>query len=134
MPNVRVCIDVEDLEVAIRFYTEALGLKVARRMGAGVAELAGAGVPLDLLEKKSGSQAFNGSSQARSYARHWTPVHLDFVVDDIEATVRRVRALGGTLEGDIADRTFGKLALMADPFGHGLCVLEFRGRGYDEPG
>jgi lactoylglutathione lyase len=21
---------------------------------------------------------------------------------------------------------------LADPFGHGLCLIEFRGRGYDE--
>jgi len=24
------------------------------------------------------------------------------------------------------------IALMADPFGHGFCLIEFRGRGYDE--
>ena len=27
---------------------------------------------------------------------------------------------------------YGKLALMADPFGNGFCLLEFTGRGYDE--
>ena len=27
---------------------------------------------------------------------------------------------------------WGKLALFADPFGHGFCLIEFLGRGYDE--
>jgi hypothetical protein len=27
---------------------------------------------------------------------------------------------------------WGKLALMADPFGHGFCFVQFVGRGYDE--
>lgn len=27
---------------------------------------------------------------------------------------------------------WGKLALMADPFGHGFCFLQFLGSGYDE--
>ncbi len=25
-----------------------------------------------------------------------------------------------------------RLAILADPFGNGFCLLEFRGRGYDE--
>ena len=27
---------------------------------------------------------------------------------------------------------WGKLALMADPFGHGFCLVQFLNRGYDE--
>jgi hypothetical protein len=27
---------------------------------------------------------------------------------------------------------WGHLAMMSDPFGHGFCVLQFSGNGYDE--
>jgi hypothetical protein len=27
---------------------------------------------------------------------------------------------------------YGRLALLHDPFGHGLCLLPFEGKGYDE--
>jgi len=36
------------------------------------------------------------------------------------------------LEKPAASHAYGKLALMADPFGHGFCFIQFVGRGYDE--
>jgi predicted enzyme related to lactoylglutathione lyase len=59
-------------------------------------------------------------------------VHLDWVVTDLEAAVRRATAAGATLDQDIQRRKWGRLATLADPFGNGLCLLELRGRGYDE--
>jgi len=59
-------------------------------------------------------------------------VHLDFVVADVEAAAARAVAAGATLERPIQDAPWGRMANLADPFGHGLCLLEFRGRGYDE--
>jgi predicted enzyme related to lactoylglutathione lyase len=59
-------------------------------------------------------------------------VHLDFVVEDIDAAVRRAVAAGATLERDVSTHAYGRLALMADPFGNGFCLLQFTGRGYDE--
>jgi len=72
------------------------------------------------------------TSQRRSYRRHWTPVHLDFIVDEIEPAVERAKVAGARLEQPIATHKWGKLALMADPFGHGFCFVQFLSRGYDE--
>jgi len=36
------------------------------------------------------------------------------------------------VEQAITTHKWGKLALMADPFGHGFCFVQFVGRGYDE--
>lgn len=127
-----VNIDVDDLERATRFYTQAFGLKVTRRFGSGGVELTGGSVPVYLLTKEAGSHASCDSGQVRNYARHWTPVHLDFVVEDIEVAVQRARAAGATLEQPVRTSNWGKLALMADPFGHGFCLVQFVGRGYDE--
>jgi predicted enzyme related to lactoylglutathione lyase len=131
MITMRVCIDVPDLDRAIAFFTAALGLTVRRRNGAEFAELAGAPCPIDLLTNPPGSSPLPGRSADRDYGRHWTPVHLDFVVTDLEAAVARAEAAGAKLERPIVSRSWGRMANLADPFGHGLCLLELSERGYD---
>jgi hypothetical protein len=75
-----VNLDVDNLEKAARFYGSAFGLKVRRRFGAFGVEMLGSSVPIYLLVKSPGTPASDTTSQRRSYQRHWTPVHLDFVV------------------------------------------------------
>jgi predicted enzyme related to lactoylglutathione lyase len=127
-----VNIDVDDLDRAIDFYYSACGLQVGRRFGASAVELVGSSAPIYLLAKAAGTPAAERLAQRRDYARHWTPVHLDFAVDDIEHAVQKAVAAGARLEAPIATNAWGRLALMADPFGHGFCFVEFVGRGYDE--
>ena len=126
-----VNIDVDDLEKAIRFYCEGLNLRVGRRFEGSV-ELIGLASPLYLLSNAAGTRASPKCDDKRRYARHWTPVHLDFVVQDIDAAVARAKEAGATLEQPVQDHPYGRLAVLADPFGNGFCLLEFTGRGYDE--
>lgn len=130
--NLLVNIDVNDLEEAVRFYTAAAGLKVGRRFGTAGVELLGSDAPIYLLLKAAGTAPSETTAQRRMYERHWTPVHLDFVVEDIDKAVEGASAAGARLEKPISTSRWGKLALMADPFGHGLCFVQFVGRGYDE--
>jgi predicted enzyme related to lactoylglutathione lyase len=125
-------IDVSDLSQAIDFYCGAFDLKIGRRFGRSGVELLGASSAIYLLEKPAGSAATATSPQRRDYTRHWTPVHLDFVVPDIDAALHRAVAAGARLEGDIRTDAWGRLAVLADPFGHGFCLIEFLNRGYDE--
>lgn len=127
-----VNIDVDDLDAAVDFYQSAFDLSVGRRFGTFGVEMLGATSNIYLLAKPADTPASVSTSQRRSYTRHWTPVHLDFVVEDIEIAVERAQAAGGTLEQDIMTRDWGRMALMADPFGHGFCLLQFLARGYDE--
>jgi predicted enzyme related to lactoylglutathione lyase len=129
--QVLVNIDVPDLERAIRFYSDALGLTLARRLGATGAELVGASSNIYLLEKPLGSLPFPGAPSPRSYLRHWTPVHVDFVCGDIQAAVARAQAAGASLENPIAAYAWGSIAVLADPFGNGFCLVEFTAPGYD---
>ena len=124
-------IDLDDLAKGIAFYTTALGLRVGRRFAFGV-ELLGASSPIYLLAKDEGTQASPMSTDLRRYRRHWTPVHLDVVVDDVGEAVGRALEAGATLEGDIRLEAWGQIASMADPFGNGICFLQFLDRGYDE--
>lgn len=126
-----VNIDVDDLAKGIAFYEKALGLRVGRRFEFGV-ELLGASSPIYLLVKGEGTQASPMSADLRRYGRHWTPVHLDVVVDDVGGAVGRALEAGATLEGDVRAFNWGQIATMADPFGNGICFLQFLNRGYDE--
>lgn len=132
MLELLVNIDVDDLPRAIDFYTRAFDLEIGRRFGADAVELLGASSPIYLLVKTAGSRPVPTSSEVRSYARHWTPVHLDIVVRDVDVAVARAVSAGAGLEGGVQTHGWGRLALLADPFGNGFCLVEFLGRGYDE--
>ena len=126
-----VNIDVDDLARAERFYVEAFGLRPGRRFGDGGLELLGASSPIYLLAKPAGSRATPASAALRDYARHWTPVHIDVVVPDLEAALARALAAGATLERGPDAHAWGRIAGLADPFGHGVCLVQFSERGYD---
>jgi 6,7-dimethyl-8-ribityllumazine synthase len=124
--EILVNVDVPDLEAAIDFYERATDLRLRRRLFEGtVAELAGASVPVVLLEKAPGSAATPVATARRDYARHWTPVHLDLVVPDVEAAARRAVAAGARLEGPIEAFDWGRQACLSDPFGNGFCFLQW---------
>jgi predicted enzyme related to lactoylglutathione lyase len=130
--QVLVNIDVDDLERAIEFYGDALGLRLGRRLfGSSVAEMLGASSTIYLVVKPIGSVTSPQASSVRDYRRHWTPVHLDFEVEDISAAVERAVAAGARIEGELQSFSWGRQATLSDPFGHGFCVLQFSSRGYD---
>jgi lactoylglutathione lyase len=125
-----VNIDVPDLEAATRFYVDAFGFTVGRRMGPIFRELLGAPIPVYLLVKAAGTEPFPSAPARRSVDRHWTPVHLDIAVSDLEASVARARAAGARTESDITNHKWGRMCLLADPFGNGICLLDLT-PGYD---
>jgi predicted enzyme related to lactoylglutathione lyase len=132
MPRILLNLDVDDIDRAVAFYTEAFELRVGRRFDSAFIELLGAEVPIYLLLKSTGSEPFEGAQRTRDYTRHWTPLHLDFVVADLDAALTRALAAGAVLESAPSQHAYGRLALLHDPFGHGFCLLQFEGKGYDE--
>jgi hypothetical protein len=46
--------------------------------------------------------------------------------------VARATNAGARLEGEVRTHKWGRIAVMSDPFGHGFCLIQFLGRGYDE--
>jgi predicted enzyme related to lactoylglutathione lyase len=122
-------IDVPDVERATRFYTAAFDLSVGRRFGSDFVELLGWPAPVYLLQKQAGTTG--AGSDPRRYERHWTPLHIDVVVDDVDAALGRALRAGAILEAPARDAPYGRIAMLADPFGHGFCLLAFSGKGYD---
>src|SRR3712207_2165259 len=98
MSSVIVNIDVPDLTAGVTFYTKAFGLKTGRRLGDEAVELTGFPTPVYLLERKEGSLPFKGAKQGRDYGRHWSPVHLDIVVDSLDTAISQAKAAGAKLE------------------------------------
>jgi predicted enzyme related to lactoylglutathione lyase len=126
-------IDVPNLQQAIRFYKAGLGLRLSRTLFAGtVAEMIGARSRIYLLRKPPGTAATPDAAHTRTYERHWTPVHLDFVVAEIGPAIERAQRAGAKLENGPRSFVWGAVATLSDPFGHGLCLVQWLARGYDE--
>jgi predicted enzyme related to lactoylglutathione lyase len=124
-------IEVAEIDRGIEFYCNGLGLTLKRRLSPRWVELEGANLPIFLLGNRPPIADLGSAKVPRSYERHWTPVHLDFIVPDLDLTVARLSALGGSLDRGIKDREYGRIANMADPFGNGFDLIEFSGPGYD---
>lgn len=127
-----VNIDVPELAPAIAFYSTALGLKLNRVLDEDVAELTGASSVIYLLMNETGSVPASSVTEERQYSRHWTPVHIDFVVEDISAAANRAINAGASRESECIEWKGSKCITFSDPFGHGFCLIEFAKETYRE--
>jgi catechol 2,3-dioxygenase-like lactoylglutathione lyase family enzyme len=116
-------IRVRDLERARRFFTEGLGL-VAGRTG----RMAAGGVWLELTDPDSHAiLELNFYPDQPPYREGDELDHLGFRVDDLDATIRRLTALGARVrippfpEGDT------RLAFLSDPDGVWIELAETHG-------
>ena len=130
MIEVHAYIEVTKLDRGIEFYCDGLGLRLKRRLNPSWVELEDANLPVFLLGNLPSVAELGSTKVSRDHHRHWTPVHLDFIVPDLDGAVSRLRALGATLDRDIQIEDYGRMANMSDPFGNGFDLIEFSGSGY----
>ena len=125
--KLEICIDVDDVTRAVEFYGLGLGFEVVKHEA-------------DWARLELGEQTFwimkipAGPSGriTRDYARHWTPVHLDLVVDDVHEAVARAVAAGGRLDGEIRRQaepggSASDVANLSDPAGNGVDLIQRHG-------
>lgn len=122
MVSVSVSIDVPNLEQGINFYSATLGFAKVAEPYPGVIVLRAGDMSICLLEKPPGSKPSPNTADIRGYHRHWTPVHLDFHVDDLGEAIDRAVAAGAVVEQKF-DTPNGAAAFCSDPFGHGFCLI-----------
>jgi predicted enzyme related to lactoylglutathione lyase len=132
MKRIIINVDVPELAPAVAFYTAALGLTHTRTLDDDVAELTGACATLYLLRKAAGTTAVESPPVVRDFARHWTPVHFDLVVDDVDAAAARALAAGARRETGHVDWKGSRCVSFGDPFGHGFCFIQFERGTYDD--
>ncbi len=132
MESLIINIDVPDLTKGVALYCAGLGFTRARSLfGGSVVELRSAAGAIFLIEQPAGSLPIPTMPIQRDYAPHWTPVHLDLPVTNLDVAVAKATAAGATNSGPVTSQIFGQLAPMRDPFGHGFCLIEFNSDAYD---
>jgi catechol 2,3-dioxygenase-like lactoylglutathione lyase family enzyme len=123
MANVSVRYIVNDVDSAIAFYTGHLGFTVEMRPAPGFARLARGALRL-LLNTPTGP---GGAAQPMPDGRApqpggWNRIQLE--VNDIAATVERLRADGCRFRSDVITGQGGKQILLDDPSGNPIELFE----------
>ncbi len=119
-----ISLDVPDLEQGISFYNTTFGFSELSRPLPVMALIEKDQQRILLLQKPEGSRPYQDAEATRIYTRHWTPIHLDFHSDDFDGCLARAQQMGAICE--IVHEVPGRprAAFMADPFGHGFCLIE----------
>jgi catechol 2,3-dioxygenase-like lactoylglutathione lyase family enzyme len=104
-----------DMDRAIGFYRETLGLRVLSRHEDKWAELDAGPIRLALHGTRDGAPASTGGAAAA------------FRVDDLDATAAALRDRGVEFvhQGEVED--YGRFALFTDPDGNVLSLIEYSG-------
>jgi predicted enzyme related to lactoylglutathione lyase len=122
-PTVHLSIDVPILDAGIRFYASVFGFREKARPFPTMAILDANNVTVCMHEKPAGTKSSPRGSDARRYERHWTPVHIDVHVADLDAVLDKIRAEGGLIETEFRNQGPKPVAFCSDPFGNGFCVI-----------
>lgn len=127
-PSVHLSIDVPNLEAGLRFYGNVFGFREKARPFPTMAILDANNLTVCMHEKSAGTKSSPNGSDVRRYERHWTPVHVDVHVEDIDAALEKIRAEGGLIETEFRTQGPKPVAFCSDPFGNGFCVIGERAR------
>jgi predicted enzyme related to lactoylglutathione lyase len=122
-PSVHLSIDVPNLEAGLRFYGNVFGFREKARPFPTMAILDANNLTVCMHEKAAGTKSSPGGSDVRRYERHWTPVHVDVHVEDLDAALEKLRAEGGLVETEFRTEGPMPVAFCSDPFGNGFCVI-----------
>src|SRR6185312_8175082 len=123
MPTVWVRYIVSDVDAAIPFYTNYLGFKVDMHPAPGFAALSRGELQLLLHTPKGGG----GAGQAMPDGRvpvpgGWNRIQLR--VDDLPATIDKMRKAGLHFRNDLVNGNGGKQILLEDPSGNPVELFE----------
>jgi catechol 2,3-dioxygenase-like lactoylglutathione lyase family enzyme len=112
---------VDDVDVAIAFYTGHLGFSVRSDAAPAFADVVRGNLRLLLSGPKSsaGRAMPNGRVPAPG---GWNRIHL--IVEDVAAEVERLRAAGLAFRSDIVTGPGGQQIVLDDPFGNPIELFQ----------
>jgi catechol 2,3-dioxygenase-like lactoylglutathione lyase family enzyme len=116
---------VDDVDQAIAFYRDDLGFQLDMHPAPSFAALSRDGVPLYLSSPGpgGGGQSVDGVAPSPG---GWNRIQL--VVDDLPATIARLKAAGRRFRGDLIVGVGGDQALLQDPSGNLVELFQPKGR------
>jgi predicted enzyme related to lactoylglutathione lyase len=122
MSKVNVRYIVNDVDAAILFYTDMLDFKVEMHPASGFASLSRGDLQL-LLNRPGAGGAGRAMGDGQSPAPGgWNRIQIE--VEDIEATVNRLKNSGGRFRNDIVTGNGGKQILIEDPSGNPIELFQ----------
>jgi predicted enzyme related to lactoylglutathione lyase len=110
-----VCLYVSDFDRAIAFYRDGLGLDVTYEED-GFAQFNTEGAILTVER--------GGEKSERPKDYHKNGILLQFEVEDLEKTVGTLKSRNVKFTQDITEMEFGHVAMIVDPDGNQLMLLE----------
>jgi predicted enzyme related to lactoylglutathione lyase len=113
---------VSDVDRVIPFYTDMLGFKLDMHPAPGFASLSRGN--LQLLLNRPGA---GGAGQAMSDGQLPTPGgwnRIQIEVEDLEATVKKLKGAGGRFRNEIVTGNGGKQVLIEDPSGNPIELFQ----------
>ena len=113
MVNVRYMVD--DVGVALDFYTQHLGFEVRSNAAPAFADITRGNLRL-LLSGPASSAGRAMPDGAKPGPGGWNRIHL--IVDDIESEVARLREAGVSFRNEIVNGPGGSQILLEDPSGN----------------
>jgi predicted enzyme related to lactoylglutathione lyase len=114
---------VPSLAQGLAFYERVFGFVETARPFPTMAILDANNVTVCMHEKAAGSKPSPSGADVRRYERHWTPVHLDLHVADLDDALGRLREAGGAVEAEFRSHGPKPVAFCCDPFGNGFCII-----------
>jgi catechol 2,3-dioxygenase-like lactoylglutathione lyase family enzyme len=122
MSKVSVRYIVSDVDAAIPFYTDMLGFKVQMHPAPGFASLSRG--DLQLLLNRPGA---GGAGQATGGGQipapgGWNRIQIE--VEDLEATVEKLKSTGSRFRNEIVTGNGGKQILIEDPSGNPIELFQ----------
>lgn len=115
-------LDCDDAEVLGSFYADVLGWAITARDGAGWVQLRNpdGGIGLNIQAE----EAYEPPVWPERTNRQAKMMHLELLVDDLEAAVQHVLRGGGSeATPQPPDRDPSRLRVMFDPAGHPFCLF-----------
>jgi catechol 2,3-dioxygenase-like lactoylglutathione lyase family enzyme len=122
MSKVGVRYIVADVDEAISFYTEFLGFQVDVHPAPGFAQISCGDLQLSLNRPGAG-----GAGQAMPDGRipapgGWNRIQIE--VEDLDATVAKLKDAGASFRNEIVNGTGGKQILLDDPSGNPIELFQ----------
>lgn len=122
MSKVAVRYIVADVDEAIPFYTELLGFELDMHPAPGFARVSRGDLQLLLNRPGAGGAGQAMPDRQLPAPGGWNRIQLE--VEDIEATVEKLRAAGAKFRNDIVTGNGGKQILIDDPSGNPIELFQ----------